>query len=185
MSPRAGTTGRLARRRALCRGGTVPWESPCPISPGRQDGRGNAPSWRSGAEPGLWQLRVSGGMQKDQWKVCLFNTRCTQFPQFHFAFKTLFTPHTQEWQELPGCLTGSKWTSTTGKPASGPCTKAQEMLRHEFRPTLPLKTINTATKQIKQHHSPLQAAGLFSQPLRSAKNSHRNVFISRDYLRLT
>lgn len=83
-------------------GDTVPWESPCPISPSRQDRRGNALSSRSGAELGLWQLWISGGMQKYQQKLCLFNT---QVPQFPFAFQTLFTLYAQEGQELPGRLT--------------------------------------------------------------------------------
>lgn len=55
-------------------------------------------SWRSGAELGSWELWVSGGMQKHQQKLCLFNAHCTQF---HFVSKASFTPHRWECQELP------------------------------------------------------------------------------------
>lgn len=104
----------------------------------------------------------------------------------NFAFCTRLYFHLTHGRELLDSPTCSKQTNSRRKPIPGPCTKAQEMVRCKSRPALPLQTMHKPGSRSSSASPPRRRLGSFlSQPLCGAKNSHGNIFISQDSLRIT
>lgn len=92
--------------------------------------------------------------------------------------------HQQECTQCSHCAFRALWAAPGSLPAPG---------RTSALPWMQEKSPHSDSGQLflleprsnKPGSSSAQAAGLLSQPSHSAKNSHRNAFISQDYLRGT
>lgn len=105
-------------------------------------------------------------------------------PNFTLCARLYF--HLTHGRELLDCPTCSKQTNSRRKPIPGPHKKAQGMVRCKSMPALPLQTMHKPGSRSSSASPPRRRLGSFLfQPLCGAKNSHGNIFISQDSLRIT